>query len=133
MKILAIDFGFKRIGFAVGESASAISTVPAIPAKGALKKDADAINLIAKNYQVSELALGVPLGHSDDRQARICRTLGEHLRTLGWVVHEVDESLSSVEAQSRFSQFELTAAQRRKTIDSRAAGIILERFFDASN
>lgn len=129
MRVLGVDFGFKRIGLAVGESALALAARPTLTASGGLKKDAAALHVIAEREQVEAIVLGVPLGNESDRQARICRTLASHLRELGWTVHEVDESLSTKEASQRMDTSGWTAAQHKRTIDARSALIILERFF----
>lgn len=129
MRVLGVDFGFKRIGLAVGESALALAARPTLAASGGLKKDAAALHAIAEREQVEAIVLGVPLGNESDRQARICRTLASHLRELGWTVHEVDEALSTKEASQRMDGSGWTAAQHKRTIDARSALIILERFF----
>ncbi|MBL8049445.1 MAG: Holliday junction resolvase RuvX [Chthonomonas sp.] len=130
MRALGVDFGFARIGLAVGESKLALAVRPALKASGKLATDAKAIGDVARREQATVVVVGVPLGGKDDRQARICRQLAGHIRDLAFEVIEVNEALSTVEAQSRLANTEWTAAQRRKAIDGQSALIILERFFD---
>jgi putative Holliday junction resolvase len=133
MRLLGIDFGFKRIGVAVAETEVGIVT-PRAPfeASGALKRDAEAITLLAKREEVDAVVLGLPIEESGEegRMARICRTLADHIAGNGIVVHLVDESMTSVQADGALRQDGLKASQRRKLRDGEAAALILERYLD---
>lgn len=133
MRLLGVDFGFKRIGLAIGETDARIATPrPAMAASGALKRDAEALNLLARREQAKAIVLGYPLGDEGEtgRMARIARTLKEHLEALGHQVHLVDESLTSVEAESAMLEAGLKASERKKARDGEAACRILERYMD---
>ncbi len=133
MRLLGIDFGFKRIGIAVAESEVGIVTPrPPMDASGTLKRDAEAISLLAKREEVDAVVLGLPIEESGEegRMARICRTLAEHISGNGIVVHLVDESMTSVQADGALRQDGLKASQRRKLRDGEAAALILERYLD---
>ncbi len=133
MRLLGIDFGFKRIGIAVAESEVGIVTPrPPMEASGTLKRDAEAISLLAKREEVDAVVLGLPIEESGEegRMARICRTLAEHISGNGIVVHLVDESMTSVQADGALRQDGLKASQRRKLRDGEAAALILERYLD---
>jgi putative Holliday junction resolvase len=134
MRLLGIDFGFKRIGVAVAETEVGIVT-PRSPmaASGTLKKDAEAIATLARREEACAVVLGLPVEESGEegRMARICRTLAEHLAGNGILVHLVDESMTSVQADGTLRQEGLKASQRRKLRDGEAAALILERYLDA--
>lgn len=131
MRLLGIDFGFKRIGVAVAETGVGIATArPPMAASGALKNDAAAIADLANREGVEAVVLGVPES-DDDRMARICRTLAGHLEERGIKVHLIDESLSSVQAEATLLRDDLKASQRRKLRDGEAARLILERYMNA--
>lgn len=136
MRLLGVDFGFKRIGLAVGDSETGFTTpcLP-LPAAGALKRDAEAIHQQARKEQANAIVLGYPLGDEGEagRMARIARTLKEHLEALGHQVHLVDESLTSVEAESAMLEAGLKASVRKKHRDGEAACRILERYMDGTN
>ena len=136
MRLLGIDFGFKRIGLAVGETEIGIVTPrPAITASGTLKTDAQTIAALAKKEEIDQVVLGLPLDGSEEggKMARICRMLAGHLTDCGLNVQLVDESFTSVEAEAELRQTDLTAAQRRKQRDGLAACQILERFLDGAS
>ncbi|HEY0868309.1 MAG TPA: Holliday junction resolvase RuvX [Fimbriimonas sp.] len=130
MRVLGIDFGFKRIGVAVGETGAGVASArPPLEAAGALKRDAERISLLARREEADAIVVGLPLEKGvEGRMARICRTLGEHLASLGERVEFVDESLSSVEAEATLRGDDLKASQRRKLRDGEAARLILERY-----
>jgi putative Holliday junction resolvase len=133
MRLLGVDFGFKRIGLAIAETEPSIITPrPAIGASGTLKTDALVLSEYAKREAVDAVVVGIPLETDgvEGRMARICRTVAQNLRELGWTVHAVDESLSSVQADTGLREFGLKASQRRKLRDGEAARVILERFID---
>jgi RNase H-fold protein (predicted Holliday junction resolvase) len=61
--------------------------------------------------------------------ARICRTLAGHISEAGVKVNLVDESLTSVLAESNLrSETHRKGSQIRKLKDGEAARLILERF-----
>lgn len=129
MRVLGVDLGKLRIGIAVGESEFEVATPrPNLKASGTLKKDADAIDSLAKREAVERIIVGLPLNEEDDRMARICGMLAEHLRALGWDVELVNESFSSVQAEEHLRELKGSVRARRK--DGEAAAIILERYFD---
>lgn len=133
MRLLGIDFGFKRIGVAVAETEVGIVTPrAAMTASGTLKRDADAIALLARREEVDAVVLGLPVEESGEegRMARICRTLADHIIGNGIQVHLVDESMTSVQADGTLRQDGLKASQRRKLRDGEAAALILERYLD---
>ena len=133
MRLLGIDFGFKRIGVAIAETEVGIVTPrAAMTASGTLKRDAEAISILAKREEVDAVVLGLPVEESgaEGKMARICRTLAEHISSHGFLVHMVDESMTSVEADGTLRQEGLKASQRRRLRDGEAAALILERYLD---
>ncbi len=133
MRLLGVDFGFKRIGIAVGESEVRIAS-PRHPlaASGALKKDAAAIAASAKSEEVDAVVIGLPVEESgnEGRMARICRSLADHLREDGLAVYFVDERYSSVQAELAMANAGLSVSEIKQRKDGEAACLILERYFD---
>ncbi|MDR3689965.1 MAG: Holliday junction resolvase RuvX [Fimbriimonas sp.] len=131
MRLIGIDFGFKRIGVAIAETEFGVVTPrPAVAASGTLKKDADAISAMARREEADAVVIGLPVetAGEEGRMARVCRTLGSHIAGNGLVVHFVDESMTSVQADDSLREEGLKASQRRKLRDGEAAALILERF-----
>ena len=133
MRVLAVDFGFKRIGVAVGESEFELATPrTALAASGALKKDAAALHDLARAEEVEAVVLGLPVEEDGEegRMARICRTLAEHLIAEGETVHLVNEVYSSLEAENTLAEAGVRPTKRKQLRDGEAACVIVQRFFD---
>jgi putative Holliday junction resolvase len=131
MRLLGVDFGFKRIGLAVVDSEVGLPA-PRNPlaASGKLKTDANVLHELAKKEQAEGIVLGLPVepDGEEGRMARICRQLAGHLEALGRPVYLVDERLSSAEAERTLLDGGLKASERRKRRDAEAACLILERY-----
>jgi len=134
MRIVAVDFGSKRIGLAVGDTDLRVaSSLETLAASGSLQRDAHAIDSVARREEADALVVGLPLDEHGEATAmsRICGMLAERLKELDWDVHPQDESMSSIHAETGLVYEK--ASQRRRRRDAAAACVILERFFDAQD
>jgi putative holliday junction resolvase len=119
--VLAFDFGLKRIGVAVGEPE--LRTAHPLPAIAQFR---DIENLV-KEWNPAALVVGLPTSvqgepHRMTRQAEdFARRLEKRFKL---PVARVDERFTSVEAESRLKGL------KNKAIDSVAAQLILEQYFD---
>jgi putative holliday junction resolvase len=120
--VLAFDFGLKRIGVAVGEpELRSAHPLPAIAAPGF-----DAISKLITEWQPAQIVVGLPIAANGEhplakRVERFARQLEGRFRL---PVARVDERFTSVEAESRLR------GVKNKAIDSVAAQLILEQYFD---
>jgi len=133
VRVLAVDFGFKRIGVAVGESELKIATPrPSLTASGALKKDAAALHHVARAEEADAVVLGLPVEEdgNEGKMARICRMLSDHLIESGETVHLVNEVYSSLEAENSLAKAGVRVTRRKQLRDGEAACVIVQRFFD---
>jgi putative Holliday junction resolvase len=121
--VLAFDFGLKRIGVAVGEPE--LGTAHPLPAIAQFAQ----IEKLVEEWSPAALVVGRPTSvqgepHAMTRQAEdFARRLERRFKL---PVARVDERFSSVEAESRLRG---TRADKKK-IDSVAAQLILEQYFD---
>jgi putative Holliday junction resolvase len=119
--VLAFDFGLKRIGVAVGEPE--LRSAHPLPAVSRF----DEIQSLITQWTPARLVVGRPLSaageaHAMTRQAEdFARRLERRFKL---PVARVDERFSSVEAESRLK------GVKRKALDSVAAQLILEQYFD---
>jgi putative Holliday junction resolvase len=119
--VLAFDFGLKRIGVAVGEPE--LRTAHPLPAVARFE---DIPSLISE-WQPAALVVGRPTSvqgeaHAMTRQAEdFARRLERRFKL---PVARVDERFTSVEAESRLR------GMKKKAVDSVAAQLILEQYFD---
>jgi putative holliday junction resolvase len=126
--VLAFDFGLKRVGVAVGESLVGTSRplkAIFVPTPQVL----DAISPLVDEWQPQKFVVGRPT-HPDGaphamtaRCERFSRQLAARFRR---PVELVDERYSSVDAAQRVKKSAAAGA-----IDSEAAAILLERYFES--
>ncbi|MEW6731391.1 MAG: Holliday junction resolvase RuvX [Acidobacteriota bacterium] len=131
MRILAIDYGERRLGLAISDelqmTARPLKTLARLPKEQALIQIAQ---IVCENG-VGSVVVGLPLrldGTHGDAAARVEKfiaLLGERLScpVLAW-----DERLSSYEAEERMRAAGLNTAARRARIDEFAALVILEDY-----
>jgi putative Holliday junction resolvase len=119
--VLAFDFGLKRIGVAVGEPE--LRTAHPLPAVSRFQQ----IEHLVDEWKPSSLVVGLPTSvqgaaHKMTRQAEdFARRLEKRFKL---PVARVDERYTSVEAESRLRGL------KNKAVDSVAAQLILEQYFD---
>jgi putative Holliday junction resolvase len=119
--VLAFDFGLKRIGVAVGE--------PELRTAHPLRavSDFSEIQKLVEEWKPASLVVGLPTSakgepHKMTRQAEdFARRLERRFKL---PVARVDERYTSVEAEHRLR------GVKKKAIDSVAAQLILEQYFD---
>jgi putative Holliday junction resolvase len=135
--VLAFDFGLQRVGVAVGETETRAAH-PLPPLAAATQPGRfTAIERLVKEWRPALFVVGRPLGedgapHEMTRRAeRFARQLGGRF---GVPVELVDERYSSAEVESRmraaYGARKTVKLARGKMLDSQAAQLILEQFFD---
>ena len=135
--VLSFDFGLQRVGVAVGETE--VGTAHPLPPLAAATQPGrfTAIERLVREWRLKLLVVGRPLDedgapHETTRRAeRFARQLGGRF---GLPVELVDERYSSVEVESRmravYGARKTVKLARGKALDSQAAQLILEQYFD---
>jgi len=118
--VLAFDFGLKRIGVAVGEPE--LKTAHPLQAISKFEE----IHSLVREWRPAQLVVGLPVREAGEhplakRVEKFARRLEGSFRL---PVTRVDERFTSVEAESRLR------GVKKKAIDSVAAQLILEQYFD---
>src|SRR3954466_11846499 len=120
--VLAFDFGVKRIGVAVGEPELGTGH-PLAPFSAPVFV---AIGKLVAEWRPAQLVIGLPIAANGEHP--LARRVERFARQLEGRFHlpvkRVDERFTSVEAESRLRDV------KRKSIDSVAAQLILEQYFD---
>lgn len=134
VRILGLDIGTKRIGVAVsdelGYTAQGVETIT----RGNLAADLDRIAILAGEYGVQEIVVGMPfnMDGSEGPQAAMVREMAGAIGDrCGVPIREWDERLSTAAAERTLLEADMSRAKRRKVIDKLAAVIILQGFLDS--
>ncbi|HSQ35943.1 MAG TPA: Holliday junction resolvase RuvX [Candidatus Binatia bacterium] len=133
MKVLAVDFGSRRIGLAVGNSQSRVATPLGQIAAKNQRHVLDEIMLRITEFEIEQIVVGYPLNMDNSRGpacARVERFAASVGRRSGLPVALVDEKLSSFEAEEMGKEFEGNFRKRKVFLDSVAAQVILRTFFE---
>jgi putative Holliday junction resolvase len=133
-RILAIDYGSRRMGLAVtdllGITAQGLETLE----RKNKRRDFARLERVLREYQVIEIVLGNPLRMSGEEgtQSQKVAEFAEELRKKFQVpVHLWDERLTSAEANRVLREAELSIKKRAQAVDRMAAVLILQSFLQS--
>lgn len=128
MRILAIDFGRKRVGLALSDpSLTVASPVPAIERKG--KAWWDTLLALMVEQEVGEVVVGLPknMDGTTGQGAEVCQKFALELEARSGVpVILLDERLTSVAASATLREGGLREKDQRGKLDSVAASLLLQ-------
>jgi putative Holliday junction resolvase len=130
--LLGFDFGERRIGVAVGETATAIANPLGAIDATANETRFRAIARLVDEWKPAAFVVGRPR-HADGAEhaiAKLAEKFGRRLAARhGLPVVFVDETLTSADAESRLRATR-TRASREGDVDALAAALILQGYLD---
>ena len=134
MTIMAVDFGSKRLGVAVTDTAEKMALPVASVSVKSEAEGVEAMRRIAEERGVREIVLGNPLGHlggETEMSARV-RGFAEKLRMVVSVpVTLSDERFTTKLAEAPMVEAGMSAKKRRGRVDAGAASLLLQSVLDA--
>lgn len=137
--ILALDFGLRRIGCAVGDTltrrARPVYTLQRRDPQQLLADEWDTLTQLIRDVGATQIVIGRPYNVDGSRHT-LTEALDAFLTQVGvrcaLPVHQVDERYSSLEAEATLKDLRARGQRRgsiKKTdVDSMAAALILERW-----
>jgi putative Holliday junction resolvase len=133
VRVLAIDFGMRRMGLAVSDALGI--TAQGLPTleRTRLGNDLHKIQELTKEYSVERVIVGNPLGHGGGETAmsRKAAEFAEKLRRqVSCPVLLWDERLTSVQANRALRDTGLTLGKRQRAVDRVAATLLLQSYLD---
>lgn len=135
-RVLAIDFGSRRIGVAVSDPLGITAQqLPAILREGD-RRDLEAIACVAGEYRVDTVVIGLPLlpGGTEGSQAVKVRQFALKVNErLGLPVVPWDERFTTAQAERHLIASGVRREKRREVRDSLAAALLLQSALDARN
>ncbi|MGE5343983.1 MAG: Holliday junction resolvase RuvX [Candidatus Omnitrophota bacterium] len=138
MKILAVDFGMRRIGFAIGNPLiHTITPIDPLIRKNS-KQAVDHIRQLVDTYEITHVIVGYPLNMDGTRSSfteqvehftqRLKKRLGPDIP-----IDFIDERLSSFEAEEELKTHpmgNIDHRKKKKMLDSMSAQVLLKRFME---
>lgn len=135
MRLLAVDYGTKRIGLAVcDELEFGVYPYKTLTRSRSLAHDLGEIIRLAEVEKAKGIVVGLPLnadgtrGPAAENAAAFARSLGKRTQL---PIHLHDEFLTTFEAQEELIAADVSRRRRREVIDQMAAVHLLEAFLRA--
>jgi len=135
-RILAIDYGARRIGIAVSDPLRITAqSLPTIQLKG-LQQLLSELETIINEKQVTEIVVGMPLNLKGEitAAAQKVEKFIQHLQNrFKLPVHSWDERWTSIAAQRTIWEFGKSPSRHKDKVDQISAMLILQSFLDHLN
>jgi len=132
-RIIALDVGSKRIGFAVSDELAVIATPRGLVHRQSYNKDAAAIGELVEQEQAERVLVGLPTGLSGrpTEQTRRAERFAEMLASrLSVPVELWDERLTTVMARRMLPSAFRKPDREAESVDAVAAALILQSYLD---
>lgn len=133
MRILAVDFGTKRIGLAVSDTNEKIATgMPTIKRKNNTA-DLSRIKSIVNDLEIGKIIMGITYNYdgSLSKTGLGAQTFSRLLRKeTGIPVEFFDETYTSVNAENLLIEADMSRKKRKRVIDKLSAVIILQEYLN---
>jgi putative Holliday junction resolvase len=133
MKVLAVDFGSKRIGLAVGNSQTRVATPLGQIAASNRRHVLEEILKRIGEFEIGHIVVGYPL-NMDGSRGLACERVDQFINYLHnkitLPISRVDEKLSSFAAEEMGKEMVNDYRRRKTFLDSLSAQVILQNYFE---
>jgi len=133
-RILALDFGEKRIGIAVSDSLNIIAQSVGTIERKSVKNDLKKVGELVKEYAAEKIIVGLPLnmdgteGKSAKRAIDFVKELKKEIQV---EVEMLDERLTTAQGERIFLEADMSRKKRKENLDKIAAQLILQNYLDS--
>ena len=135
-RVLALDFGSRRIGVAVSDPLGITAQQLSAIRREGDRKDIEAIAAMAGEYGVDTVVIGLPLlpaGTEGTQAAKVRKFALKVQDCLGLPVVPWDERFTTAQAERHLIDAGVRREKRREVRDSLAAALLLQSALDARN
>ncbi len=132
-RILAIDFGLRRIGLAVSDALGLTAQGLQTLERSRIQSDLERIGDLIAEYSVALVIVGHPLSKSGNETSMSTHVAAFAEKLRKYLAVEVllwDERLTSSEANRILRDSGLGIEKRRKAVDRMAATLLLQGYLD---
>ena len=135
MRVLGIDYGEKRVGFAISDPSGTMAlTLRTVEVRG----EGDALTqaaAICRETEADRIVLGLPLNMNGSRGPmadKVTAFAGRLSKAVAAPVELVDERLSTSAVERALVDADVSRAKRKNLRDKLAAQVILQSWLDAT-
>lgn len=135
MPILALDYGEKRLGFAVSDPDGVIAMPLRVVEAHNEKLAIDAVRRICEETDADKLVVGLPLNMNGTKgpMAAKVKAFADNLsKQISIPIEKWDERLSTSAAERVLLDADMSRRKRKKVRDKLAAQVILQGYLDAT-
>ena len=133
MRVLAIDFGLRRMGLAVSDPLGITAQgLESLECTGA-EKDLEKLSRLAAKYEVHHIIVGHPIhlqGGPTAMSGRVERFADDLRRCISCRVELWDERLTTAQAEASLRATGAGRSKRRQVVDRVAATLLLQSYLD---
>lgn len=132
-RIMAIDYGQKRLGLAISDPLGIIAQGLGVIERKGKKKDIQSLKDLIEENGVGEVVLGLPrsLSGGEGTLQEEVENFGRRLEAgLGIKVAYQDERFTTAQAERVLIDADVSRKKRRGVIDKMAAQLILQNYLD---
>jgi len=132
-RVLAVDYGRRRIGLAVSDELGLTARPLAILVRVNRQNDLRRLREACRTHGVTHIIVGQPLhmtGEAGEMANEAARFAARLEKEIGIGVELVDERLTTWEAEQALAETKLSARRRRKSLDDVAAAVLLRDYLE---
>ena len=138
-KVLAVDFGIKRLGLAVSDDRGILAAPYAVRERKNLRRDIADLTQTIADLRVTKIVFGKPKGLQEGTQHH-AEALEKFVSLLQVSLHEAklniaiawwDERFSTAEAWRGLRDGGVSTRSGKDSVDAHAASVILQGYLDA--
>ena len=131
-RILSIDYGTSRVGFAVSDPLHIIATPLKTIKNKSIQDLLKQIGLIVREYDIRSIVVGLPLGLNgkETKQTETVKLFSETLEKNNYKVIFEDERFTTVLAKKEIIKQKISTGRNKSFIDQVSAALILQSYLD---
>ncbi len=133
MRILAIDYGAKRMGLAISDREGKFAFSAGVLERCGIERDVASLMQRITDENVEKIVFGLPLHMSgrEGPEAAAVRSFAEKLRaTCALPIDFFDERMTTLEAKRALHEIGVSSKKQKARIDEMAASILLRTYLD---
>lgn len=133
-RLLGIDYGDKRMGFAVSNFEQTIACAIENYTRRTSALDLQQIKRWCQEYSIRGFVVGLPIHMNGDESQKStqCRQFAAYLyQSLGLPIAMHDERCTTAVVLDQLIEIDMSRKQRKKKVDMLAAQVLLQAYLDA--